>query len=244
MSLESTTHSEKKVAIMQPYLFPYLGYFQLVHAADYFVFYDDVAFIRRGWINRNRMLCNGRDQLFTVPVIKSSLESEIKNVSCEITKIWRDKFFKNIEYNYKKCPHFSDVMAIIENVMGLGVQPISELAESSIRSVCQYLGIEKSFLNSSAFSPETKGINRTDRLCTITKKLGLSQYLNLSGGKALYTKEDFANRDVSLFFVESKSVYYDQHSVKEYVPNLSIIDVLMNDSEFEARELISGYNII
>lgn len=243
MSLERTTHSEKKVAIMQPYLFPYLGYFQLVHAADYFVFYDDVAFIRRGWINRNRMLCNGRDQLFTVPVIKSSLESEIKNVSCEITKIWRDKFFKNIEYNYKKCPHFSDVMAVIEDVMGLGVQPISELAESSIKSVCQYLGIEKRFLNSSVFSPETKGINRTDRLCIITKKLGLSQYLNSSGGKTLYTKEEFKRQGVKLYFIESEPIQYKQHGSKGYIPNLSIIDVLMNNDIQNTTKLLKKYHL-
>lgn len=244
MSLESTTHSEKKVAIMQPYLFPYLGYFQLVRAVDYFVFYDDVTFIRQGWINRNRILCNGKESLFTVPILKSSSYIEINKTFSEIKSKWRDKFLKKIEQNYNKCVSFNNVMGIIEDVMEPGVRPISELAENSIRSVCQYLGVEKRFLNSSELSPETKGINRTDRLCAITKKLGLSQYLNLSGGKALYTKEDFAKRDVSLFFVESKAVYYEQHSVKEYVSNLSIIDVLMNNSEFEARELISGYNII
>ena len=243
MSLESANRSEKKVAIMQPYLFPYLGYFQLIHAVDYFVFYDDVSFIRQGWINRNRILSNGQENLFTVPILKSSSYIEINKTLCNIKVEWRDKFLKKIVQNYKKCPHFSEVLAIIEDVMQPGIGPISELTESSIRSVCQYLGVEKSFLNSSEFSPETKGMDRTDRLCEITKKMNLSQYINLAGGKALYTKDEFARQDVMLYFIESDSTQYTQQGSRHYIPNLSIIDVLMNNDIQNTTELLKKYHL-
>ncbi|MDR6194877.1 WbqC family protein [Siphonobacter sp. SORGH_AS_0500] len=97
------------LAIMQPYLFPYIGYFQLLNAVDKFVIYDDVAFINRGWINRNSILNNGKAQLFTVPLKEASQNKLIHEISIDTDQKWRDKLLKTIQQNYKKAPHFAAV---------------------------------------------------------------------------------------------------------------------------------------
>jgi len=244
MHLDSTIHNQKKIAIMQPYLFPYIGYFQLIDAVDDFVFYDDVTFTRKGWINRNRILCNGQEHLFTIPVINKSFNIEIKDTSCEITEKWRDKFLKKIEHNYKKCIHYPETMSIILDVIEPGVKLTSELSTQSIKSVCEYLKIEKVFLKSSEFSPETKGIGKVERLCEITKKLKSYQYLNSIGGQKLYQKKTFRENGVELLFLSTNEITYKQTGIKSHIPNLSIIDVLMNNDIPSAVNLIKEYRLL
>jgi WbqC-like protein family/Acetyltransferase (GNAT) family len=233
---------QKRMAIMQPYLFPYIGYFHLIAASHRYVFYDDVNFITRGWINRNRILVDGKDYLFTVPVSKASQNRLIMETPIAIDKAWKDKFARTIAQAYRRAPYFEAVAPLVTEVFAPDHASIGDLAINSITSVCQYLGIEFNWTRSSVCSPHTKGIDRADRLIEIVKSEGYHRYVNAPGGMELYTKEYFKAHDVELGFVESKPVEYTQFS-NTFVPALSIIDVLMFNDPSTIRALFKKYAI-
>jgi hypothetical protein len=234
---------ERCLSIMQPYIFPYLGYFHLIEATDQIVFYDDVNYIKRGWINRNRILLEKSDFLFTIPVEKASQNKFINEIKPLITPDFTGKFFNQIEAAYKKAPYYQDVIKMLHSVFSAKQNDITDLTINSITSVYTYLGKEIKWTKSSVLSPETKGMGKADRLIQITKDLGYKNYINANSGQDIYHKEYFKNKGVQLNFVKSKKIEYKQFNHK-FVPWLSIIDVLMfNDSE-AIKEFFSAFEII
>lgn len=232
-----------KVAIMQPYFFPYIGYFQMIKAVDTFVFYDDVNYIKGGWINRNRILINQEAKYITVPLANSSSnklinEIEIKKNAKELTTL-----YKSVYFNYKKAPHFSKVIKLLEEVMDGEELSISSLAIKSVRLVSNYLDLKTNFLISSKDFPSTRELERTERLLKICKNLDAVQYINAFNGRDLYSKEDFINRNIELNFLKPLEVNYNQYENK-FVPWLSILDVLMFNSIEEVNEQLNKYELI
>jgi len=231
---------------MQPYVFPYIGYFQLVHAVDTFVFYDDVNFIKQGWINRNRVLLNGEPFLFTIPVEQISSFKEIRHVNMHERnyKIWSGKFLKSLSLSYSKAPFFTPTYNLVQNVLASNVTSISDLAEATVKMIFQYLGINKKFLESSIDFSESKGMEPADRLIAICNKLNAEQYINPIGGVELYDKAYFKNKGIDLSFLKAFSnITYKQGSNKEFVPWLSIIDVMMFNSKEEIRAMLNLYTL-
>lgn len=232
-----------RLAIMQPYVFPYIGYFHLIESSESIVFYDDVNFIKRGWINRNRILLNDTDFLITIPVEKASQNKLILDIKPKIDSSFNNKFYGLLKNAYKKAPHYEEVLALINNVLDKQYENIADLAIESILSVYQYLGKEINWTKSSIVSPESKGIDRADRLIHITKSLGYKQYVNSFNGRELYQKEYFHSNGVELYFIHSEKVDYRQYS-DSFIPWLSIIDVLMfNDKESVNNHLLA-YSLI
>ena len=230
------------VAIMQPYLFPYIGYFHLIDASDTFVFYDDVHYIKRGWINRNRMLNSGKPLLFTVPVSKASQNNLINEQRLVLDENWKHKFLNQLTHSYRKATFFPEVSELVRKVFDQDHGSIANLTIESIKSVFRYLGKQTSFVKSSDCSPSTKGIEKADRLIQITKDLGYDAYVNAIGGKELYSKDYFAAKGVELSFVKSNNINYRQFS-GEFVPWLSIIDVLMFNEKELVVEFFSEYSL-
>ena len=234
-----------KIAIMQPYFFPYIGYFQLIKDVDLFVFYDDVNFIKGGWINRNRLIQKNVSFMFTVPLTNISSNkkiNEIKISSNEFNK-WKKKFFKTIEQNYYKAPFFNETVDIINITLNSEFKTISDLAIVSIVNTCNYLGIKTNFEISSQKHSESKLLKREERLVAICKKNECKTYINPIGGRELYTKEYFIKKGIELLFLKSNDISYNQFS-NIYVPNLSIIDVLMFNSNERIKELLNEYKLI
>lgn len=229
-----------KIAVMQPYFFPYIGYFQLINAVDKFVFYDDVNFINRGWINRNRILINNKPAYFTVSLKDASQNKLINEIQILDN---REKILKTIYLAYKKSPYFDDAWPIIESVCTYDTKNISELAIYSIKRVLQYLEVEKCFEVSSHFYKENKGLPKADRLIDICRINNAREYLNAINGKELYSKDYFANYGIRIYFLQSIPFNYKQFDEK-FTPSLSIIDVLMFNSKEKVRELITLINII
>lgn len=235
MHLESTSFSEKKVAIMQPYLFPYLGYFQLIHAADYFVFYDDVQYKKRGWINRNQILVNGSPYLFTLPILKHDFNSKINETVCKIDNKWKGKFLKTLNRNYKKLKSCEEVVHIVESCLPEGEQKISEVAKNSVIACCQYIGINKNFFLSSELVPSFIELSREDRLKKITKHFSSNIYLNLPGGRDLYCKKNFFNSGLDLLFIKKNFNFSGS--------DLSIIDTMMRYDQDSINQFVSSYHL-
>ncbi len=230
------------VAVMQPYIFPYLGYFQLIQSSDKFVFYDDVNFIKKGWINRNRILLNSKENLFTIPLKKVSQNKLINEIELGIDDKWVKSFFKTLEYAYNKAPYYDKVSLLVNKVLSSDSRSIADLTITSILAVCEYLSLDKEFYISSLAFPDTKGLSKEKRLIEITKKLGSKNYINSAGGVDLYKKTDFKEEGVNLNFIENDLISYKQFNAP-FINGLSIIDVLMFNSVEETLVLINQYKL-
>lgn len=232
-----------KVAIMQPYLFPYLGYFQLIQAVDIFVFYDDVNFMKKGWVNRNRILVNGKDCMITIPLKKASQNKLIKDIDVLIDEVWLQQFYKTIEQNYKNAPYFKSTFKLIQIVFETPCKTIAELAINSVKIISEYLAMNTRFKESSIDYTETKGADKSERLICITQLSKSDHYINPSGGKMLYDKTDFRLKGVTLSFIENELSPYTQFD-NDFVNGLSMIDVLMFNTPEQVKVMLNEYKLI
>jgi hypothetical protein len=233
-----------KLAIMQPYLFPYIGYYQLINAVDKFVVYDDVNFIKQGWINRNYVLVNGKPYLYTVPLENQSSFCKINEtiINQKFYPIWRKKFLKTIEQNYNKAPFFNEVFPMIKSVFDINTNNLSVLAVNSLNIVSNYIGITTVFEESSAIY-QNQNLTSQDRVLDICKKENASVYINPIGGLELYSEKYFSENNIKLNFIKSPTINYNQFNA-EFVPNLSIIDVLMFNDVSTIKEFLTNYELI
>ena len=233
-----------KLAIMQPYFFPYIGYFQLINAVDKFVFYDDVNFIKGGWINRNRILVNGEIKFFTVPITGVSSFKKTKETRIKRDQFfqWKKKMFKTLKQNYGKKKFYLEVIPLIESVLEEDVENIGELAKQSIVEVLKYLEIETNLVWTSEVY-NNSDLRREERILDICTKENVRYYYNLIGGISIYDKLEFKRKGVQLNFLQSRVKPYKQAN-ENFVPSLSIIDVLMNNSKDDVKEMLSHYVII
>ena len=222
---------------MQPYFFPYIGYFQLVNVVDKFVFYDDVNYIKSGWINRNRLYLSGAIRYITVPLIAASSFEKINQTKVQSGDDWSAQMLSVIHQSYAKAPHYRAVANLVGEVLNLNDGHISTLATNSIIAVINYLEIKKYYCTSSKIY-ENQELRSADRVLDICKKEKASQYWNLPGGKDLYNYKTFKNESVELQFVEVSITPYQQ-LVPEFQPKLSILDVLMFNDKEAVRKMIA-----
>lgn len=228
-----------KVAVMQPYLFPYLGYYQLAHCADVFVLYDDVTFIKGGYINRNRVLVNGQPQRVTIPVPGASSNKKI-NELCFSGDI--RKALTTIKQAYAKAPYFQDVFPMVEGVLTHPDRDIPSICRLGIEKVFGYLGLDTRLMLSSNLEYD-RALPAADRLVEICQMLGANDYVNSIGGQALYSKAHFEGRGCNLSFISMDEVSYSQGQ-DEFVPNLSIIDALMWCDRATVIQLLDKYQLV
>ncbi len=236
-------NSSKKIAVMQPYVFPYLGYFQLINAVDEFVFYDDVNFIKRGWINRNRILYGNDFKLITFPCQKISQNKYIKDIKIDLKAKEYLKLRETINYTYKNAPFYSEVLGIINDVFDSHINNISELAIKSVKKTSEYIGLKKMFSVSSNSFSEYQNYLKEERLIKICKKSKSKIYINPIGGRDLYTKQDFKKEGINLYFLKPSLPEYKQFN-HPFVSGLSIIDIMMFNSPEEIRSMLNQYALI
>jgi hypothetical protein len=232
-----------KLAIMQPYLFPYIGYFQLMHAVDRFVIADDLAFIKQGWINRNRLLINGRPAYFTVPVRRHPAAALIREVEIDDGpgKRWRGALLKTIANFYRRAPSFEQVYPLVERVIGGPFTKIADMARASLAQVCDYLAIPVAIVDSSAAygNAHLKGQDRVIDTCRAERA---TDYVNAPGGRSLYSRDAFLASGIRLHFVSTGDIAYPQFT-SPFVPSLSVVDLLMFNPPDQARELLKRYDL-
>jgi len=235
----------KTVAVMQPYIFPYIGYFQLIDAADTFVFYDDVNFIKQGWINRNKVLGTNTPITFTIPLKSISSFKLIKDteINTSLYLKWLKKFLKTLEQTYKKAPYYRSTFELISDILKEDTNNISELSIKRIQVISDYLELGTEFILSSEEFNNSVSLERTERLFHICNDLKAESYINSIGGKALYRKEEFAACNLELKFLKPNLKPYSQFS-NTCILGLSIIDVLMFNTKEEVLDLIKGYQLI
>lgn len=229
------------VAIMQPYFMPYLGYFQLINAADHFVYLDDVNFIKRGWINRNCLLKDGQRELFSIPLKKLSQNKYISQIEVNDDG-WQEKLLEKIRHYYGKAPQYPRVAPLLDAIVHSKGDSIAELAITSIEETLRFLGLPKATSRSSRLALAA-GLRGQDRLIAICSTLGADQYVNTIGGLDLYHPEDFSREGISLRFLQAGLPAYPQFSA-DFEPGLSIIDVLMFNRPAEIISMLDACSFI
>jgi hypothetical protein len=220
-----------------------LGYFQLVQAVDHFVFYDDVMFIKKGWINRNRILMQGNEFLFTIPLEKQSQNKTIRESTVSWGKEFPSKFMNQLDSAYKKAPNYAEVRDLVEQVLNRKFESLADLASESVQATWAYLGLEKKFYQSSQLSV-FEDFGRAERLIEITKSLGESSYINAVNGQELYEKGFFKEKGIDLHFLKPNLNPYAQGNTKEFVNGLSMIDVLMWNKKEEVVQWLGDSQLI
>jgi hypothetical protein len=232
-----------KLAIMQPYLFPYFGYFQLINIADKFIIHDDVQYIKGGWINRNKILLNKQAYLFTFSIKKDSAFLNInQRFFTDNFDKERKKFFNIVESTYRKAPFYSNTKKLLECILFTDELNISDMITQSLILICNYLDIGTQFYISSEIDKDNT-LKGEERVIGINKCLGSKHYINSIGGETLYSKDVFKENGITLSFIKPKLVEYKQFE-NQFVPWLSIIDVLMFNSVEKIRELLKEYELI
>lgn len=228
-----------RIAIMQPYLFPYLGYFQLIQAVDAFVVYDDVNYIKQGWINRNYILAQGRPLRITLSLRNASPNRSINEVTVGDNQ---DKLLKTIRQNYSRAPQFATVFPVIEEILLQQEKNLAAFLDQGLRRICNYLDLRPAWHISSSLEKDTD-LRGQEKVLFICEKLGATEYINLPGGMALYDRERFARRNIRLSFIQPRPVAYNQ-SGRDFVPNLSIIDAMMFNDHKKCQELLREHDLV
>lgn len=233
-----------RIAIMQPYIFPYLGYFQLVRAVDTFVFFDDVQFKRRSYITRNAILGDDGPMQFSVPVQKGNRDDAINVIRLHQGEYgqWKDKFLKTLTHAYASAPYFEEAFPLVEEVFGYPREHISILVERSINAVWHYLGMEHSFVKSADLDYDRTG-NGQEKILSICDRLKAKTYVNAINGRELYEKEDFQKRDIELLFLKPELKDYQQFN-DDFTSHLSIIDILMFLDKEEIRNHLDNFELV
>ena len=228
-----------KIAIMQPYFFPYLGYFQLADKVDEFVFLDDVNYFKKGFISRNAILQNGSHFAFSVSISKASQNKKINELS--YTGEF-EKLFALLRHNYGRCTFFQQVMPIVESVCKSANQNVALKNAASISSVFQYLEDTKVFKTASQLNLDP-GLRGADRLISVCKELGASTYVNAIGGVGLYKPQVFEEHGIELQFLKPQLQAYSQEC-EGFVPGLSVIDAMMRLDQRELRMHLKAGELI
>lgn len=233
------------ISIMQPYLFPYIGYYQMINCSDYFVIADDVQFIKKGWINRNRILLNGEPSMITLPLSRDSTYLKIYERSFENQTGSKGKirFLNKIRSSYHKAPEFINTYHLIEKIINFEKNNVAEYLFNSIKEICLYLDINTEILLESSFnlSPE---LDYQDSVIYVCKKLNAERYINSIGGMNLYSTQKFKENDIKLKFIKTKETLVYKQFNNNFVSNLSIIDVLMFNSLVEIKKKLNEYDLI
>ncbi len=229
-----------KIAIMQPYLFPYLGYFQLIRAVDVFVVYDDVNYINRGWINRNNILGGGKAQLITMSLVQASQNKLIN----EIRMLEQDgKLLRSIRQSYSKAPYFRQVFPLIERILIQNEKNLARFLDFQLRQICIYFGLDPTWIISSNLNKDSS-LRGQHKILAICEELGATHYVNVLGGIKLYDRQSFEARSIELSFIKPVPTTYLQFG-NEFVPNLSIIDVMMfNSLESIKCNLLNKFDLL
>lgn len=231
-----------RLGIMQPYFLPYIGYWQIINAVKKYVIYDDVNFIKGGWINRNRVLMNGQGFMINTPLRNASRNKLINEIELLNNPLDKKRLLKTFETCYKKAPQYLMVLPIIENIINYDEKNLAKYLEYSIKQICMYLYIDTEIIISSEIKKNC-ALKGKEKVVEIIRKLGADEYINAIGGQQLYSFEYFEAEGIKLSFLKTGMIEYKQFK-NDFIPNLSIIDVMMFNSVEAIRKILGNYELL
>ena len=224
-------------AIMQPYFFPYLGYFQLLRAADIFIFHDDVQYIKAGWVNRNRILLGGQAGWLTLPVRSAEHTRAINERYYVLEPAVVGDLLRKLEAAYRQAPQFTAVFPIVREIMEFESANVAAFNINLVSRLCRKLGIAPRFYLASALEKDHR-LTGQERVIELCRRVGASCYVNPIGGRHLYDRHVFAHYGIQLRFLKANVISGRRD------PFLSIIDVLMFHEVAAIENLLSNYEVV
>lgn len=255
-----------KLAIMQPYFMPYIGYFQAIAAVDKYILYSNLNFIKEAWMNRNRLLMrDGTVVLTTIPLKNKSSNQMIYDVELDNSKPWSEKFLKTVQMCYSRKPYFDEFYPLLEEMLSVKYDLLMDLNAHTISEISRFLGLgtviesdnsrflameKKLEVVESDYSvlpylEKTKPIKKVARVIEMCRIEGCDDFYNAIGGQSLYDKDEFAQYGIRLNFVSTNAFEYRQDTKKNvFEPNLSIIDVIMNNGREGTSNLLKEYTLV
>lgn len=228
-----------KLGIMQPYFMPYLGYWQLMAAVDTYVVYDDVNYIKGGWVARNNILLNGQKHMFTITLNGASPNKLFNEITI---KDDFKKFSRLIESAYRKAPYYNDVVTLLEKIYKYEDKSLGAFMLNSFQVILDYLGLKTKLILSSSLNKDNN-LRGKDKVKSICRLLDADTYYNAIGGQELYEKEEFKHSGIELLFLRSELSQYSQFN-NDFVPGLSMIDILMFNSPKEINNMLNEYQLV
>jgi hypothetical protein len=255
-----------KIAIMQPYFLPYIGYFQAIEAVDKYILYSNLNFTKKGWINRNRLLIKNQSVFtITVPIKDRSQNKLISSIKIIANSEWIEKLLRTIYINYKGAEHFNEVYPFLENMFSKSFEYLSQLNGYLITNICNYIGIKTTIESDSTnkylelerklpridendyshfrYMEKTRPEKKVARILEICKTENATTYINAIGGQNLYSNEEFSKYGIDLKFIQTEEFEYPQFS-QDFQPNLSIVDVLMHNGSVGTKKLLQKHTLI
>lgn len=233
----------KSIGIMQPYFLPYIGYFQLMNMVDEFILYDNIQFTKKGWIHRNRMLQNGKDEYFTLPIKK---DSDYLNVCdrflADTFTQEKTKLLNRIRNNYGKAPYFDVVFPHLLDIFDYNNINLFNFIHNSLLIISKYLGIQTPITVSSTVDIN-HDLNGKDKVLALTKAVKGTHYINPIGGMLLYDRQEFEDQGIKLSFFKTNDFSYVQLR-NDYIPFLSILDVMMFNDKDKIRTFLQEFVIV
>lgn len=233
-----------KVAIMQPYFFPYIGYYTLLKQTDKFILFDPVQFIRHGWIERNRILKPAEGwQFISVPLEKYGRDTLIKDIKIRVAEDWKGKIFRQIEH-YKKAPFYKQTIELMYAGMAVETDSIVKLNENILKATCEYLGIKLDIKVFTEMDVEMEEVTHAGEWAlNISKAIGAKEYINPVGGIEIFRNDQFVDAGIKLTFMGNKLTPYSQRRA-QFEPGLSIIDAMMFNDVDGVNKLIDDTLIV
>jgi len=237
-----TAHMDSglSIAVYQPYFFPFLPYWQLLQAADVFVIGDNLRYRMRGFINRNSILLGHAPHLLSISIGKASPNRRIDQI--DIIDDF-SRFRRTLHHAYHNAPSYEPAMAVIDQALGFEDRNLARFLGNQIKVVSGYLGLKARITSLSELGIACEYANRNQRLYDCAGALGATRIINPLGSTSLYDAGDFASQGIALGFLRSNASGYPQHS-RQFVPNLSIIDAMMNLSQDGLAARMRDYEIV
>ena len=255
-----------KLAIMQPYFLPYIGYFQAIYAVDKYILYSNVNFSKHSWINRNRVLMkNGNTIIVSAPLISQSSNTLIKSIKIFNDVDWNKRLLKTIYFNYKGAIYFEETYSFLENIFENSFEYLYQLNGYLIESICNFIGIDTTIEYSNLnkyddleemlleidkdnysqfqYLLKTKPEKKVARILELCKSENATTYINAIGGQDLYSKEEFLKYGIDLNFIKTEEFDYPQFN-HNFQPNLSIVDVLMHNWSEGTKKLLDKHTLV
>jgi hypothetical protein len=231
-----------RLAIMQPYFLPYIGYFQLLAAADKLVLLDDVNFINRGWINRNRMSLNGEPHWLTLPLAKASQNKLINELEIIDDPVWKRKITRTVDSAYRGAPFASQITPFFSNMLAEAKGSLSTFLFRTLGQVVDYIGIDARIEPTSAIYPK-EGRSGQERILDICVREGATSYVNLPGGRNIYDARSFTNAGIELLFLNPNLGALPLRCGSGKDPSLSILDLLMHNSSATLLDAVQMFTV-
>jgi len=223
----------------QPYLFPYIGYWQLVNLSDIYVISDSMQYVKKSYITRNYILIQDKQHKFSLEVLGVHLGDLINEVEVGNNA---EKILKSIFYTYKKAPYFEKIYPILEQILLNDEKNLAKYIGYSIERIARYFDMNTKFIYESTLEVDIS-LEAEAGIIDICKKFNSDQYINAIGGQTLYSKENFLNEGIMLAFLKMEDITYKQFH-NEFIPNLSIIDVMMFNSKDEIKKMFTKYVLL